>query len=44
MEAKPKFLMIGDYWDDLMVDKVIKLLCELWDLFPTKFTKLNGII
>ena len=26
--TEPKFMKIGDYWDDAMVDKVIKLLCE----------------
>lgn len=36
--------MLDDYWDDAMVDKVTKLLCEYQDLFPTKITNLKGII
>lgn len=39
-----KFANIGDYWDGATVDKVIKLLCEYQDLFPTKFSDLKGII
>jgi len=44
MEEEPKFARIGEYWDDVMVDKVAKLLHEYQDLFPTKFTDLKGII
>ena len=44
MEAEPKFMKIGDYWDDAMVDKVIDLHCEYHYLFPTNFTELKGII
>ena len=36
--------MLGDYWDDAMVDKVTELLHEYQDLFPTKITDLKGII
>jgi len=43
-KAEPKFTKIKDYWDDAMVDKVIELLCEYQDLFPTKFMDLKGII
>jgi len=43
-EAEPKFTKIGDYWDDAIVDKVVELLREYQDLFPTKFTDLKGII
>lgn len=28
----------------MMVDKVVELFREYWDLFPTKFTDLKGII
>lgn len=28
MEAKFKYVMLGDCWDDAMVDKVTELLCE----------------
>lgn len=43
-EAEPKFVKIGDYWDDATVDKVTELLREYEDLFPTNFTQLKGII
>lgn len=43
-EVEPKFAKLDDYWDDVIVDKVTELLCEYWDLFPTKFTELKGII
>ena len=32
-EAESKFGKIGDYWDNAIVDKVAKLLCEYQDLF-----------
>ncbi len=44
MEEKPKYTMLGDYWDDSVVDKVIELLREYQDLFLTKITDLKGII
>jgi len=37
-EAEPKYAMLGDYWDDATVDKVIELLREYQDLFPNKIT------
>ena len=37
-------MKIGDYWDDATVDKVVELLCEYQDIFPTKFSNLKGII
>lgn len=40
----PKFASIGDYWDELIVCKLTDLLHEYQDLFPTKFTKMNGIV
>ena len=43
-EAEPKSTNIGDYWDDATVDKVIELLHEYQDLFPTKFSYLKGMI
>jgi len=43
-EVEPKFVKIGDYWDDATVDKVVELLCEYQDIFPTKFSNLKGII
>lgn len=36
--------MLGDYWDDVMIDKVVELLREYQDLFPTKTKDLKGII
>ena len=33
----PKFVNIGDYWDDEIVAKITNLLHEFQDLFPTKF-------
>jgi len=44
MEAEPKYAMLGDYWDDAMVDKVAELLHKYQGLFPTKITDLKGII
>jgi len=43
-ETESKFSKIGDYSDDATVDKVIELHHEYWDLFPTKFSDLKGII
>lgn len=28
MEAKPKFVKIGDYWNDVTMDKIIEFLRE----------------
>lgn len=39
-----KFAKIWDYWDDIIVDKVLKLLHEYQNLFPMKFSYLKGII
>lgn len=44
IDAKLKYAMLGDYWDDATVDKVIELLREYQDLFPTKITELKGIL
>jgi hypothetical protein len=35
---KPKFVNIGDYWNDETIQKIIDLLCEYQDLFPTTFS------
>lgn len=37
-------MKIGDYWDDATMDKVVELLCEYEDLFPTKFSDLKGVV
>jgi hypothetical protein len=34
---------VGDYWDDATISKIIELLHEYQDLFPTKFTDMKGI-
>lgn len=43
-EAEPKYVMLGNYWDDAMVDKVVELFCKYQDLFLTKIADLKGII
>ena len=42
-EEELKYATLGDYWDDATMEKVIELLREYRDLFPTKITKLKGI-
>ena len=44
MEVEPKFTNIGDYSNDVIVDKVTELLHKYQDLFSTKFIDLKGII
>jgi CTP:phosphocholine cytidylyltransferase-like protein len=36
-EEKPKITIIGDYWDNETMEKIIELLYEYSDLFPTTF-------
>lgn len=43
-EEEPKYAMLGDYWDDATLGKVVELLREYQDLFPTKITELKGIL
>ena len=43
-EAQPNFTSINNYWDKDTVDKVMKLLEEYQNLFPTKFYDLKGIV
>lgn len=43
-EEELKYTTLGDYWDDATVDKVIELLREYQDLFPTKLIELKGIL
>ena len=40
----PKFSNIGDYWDNEIVGKIIDLLHEFQDMFPTKFSEMKGIV
>jgi hypothetical protein len=42
-EKAPKLANVGDYWDDDTIDKIIELLHEYQDLFPTNFTDMKGI-
>jgi hypothetical protein len=43
MKKKPKFVNIGDYWNDETVENIVDLLCEYQDLFPTTFLEMKGI-
>jgi hypothetical protein len=42
-EKTPKLANVGDYWDDATISKIIELLHEYQELFPTKFTDMKGI-
>jgi hypothetical protein len=42
-EKTQKFENVGDYRDASTIDKIIELLHEYRDLFPTKFTDIKGI-
>jgi hypothetical protein len=39
----PTFSQIGYYWNDEIIEKVVDLLWEYHDLFPTTFSKMKGI-
>jgi hypothetical protein len=39
----PKISNVGYYWDVATIDKITELLHEYQDLFPNKFTNMNGI-
>ena len=39
----PKFVNIGDYWDDEAVEKITDLIQEFQYLFPIIFSKMKGI-
>jgi hypothetical protein len=43
-KENPKFVQIGDYWNDETVEKIADLLCEYQDLFPTTFSEMKGIV
>lgn len=43
-KAQPRFANIGEYWDKDIVEKVMELLREYHDLFPTKFSYMKGIV
>jgi hypothetical protein len=40
----PKMANIEDYWDEQTVERIIELLHEYSDLFPTTFTEMKGIV
>jgi hypothetical protein len=42
-EQTLKLANVGDYWDVATIDKIIELLHDYQDLFPTKFTDMKGI-
>ena len=43
-EENLKFANIGDYWDRETMEKIIDLLHDFQDLFPTKFSEMKGIL
>ena len=43
-EENPKFASVWDYWDEETMAKIIDLLYEFQDLFPTKFSEMKGIL
>ena len=43
-EENLKFANIGDYWNEETMAKIMDLLHEFQDLFPTKFSKMKGIL
>ena len=43
-EENPKFASVGDYCDEEAMEKITNLLHEFQDLFPTKFSKMKGIL
>jgi hypothetical protein len=43
-KEKPKFMNIGDYWNDETVENIADLLHEYQDLFPTTFSEMKGIV
>ena len=43
-EENPKFASVGDYWDEETMENITDLLHEFQDLFPTKFSKMKGIM
>ena len=43
-EEEPKFVKIGDNWDEDTIGKVAELMHEYQGLFPIKFLDLKGIV
>ena len=44
MPENPKLDNIGDYWDEETIAKIIDLLHEYQDLFPTNFSEMKGTV
>jgi hypothetical protein len=42
-KKEPQLGNVGDYWDDATINRIIEILHEYQDLFPTKFTNMKGI-
>ena len=40
----PNFTNIGDYWDEETVVKIMDILHEYQDLFPTNLLEMKGIV
>jgi hypothetical protein len=40
----PKFTNFGDYWNKKIVEKIVDLLHEYQDIFPTTFSEMKGIV
>ena len=43
-KENPKFPNVGDYWGEETTEKIIDLLHEFQDLFPTKFSEMKEIL
>ncbi|KAH9290887.1 hypothetical protein KI387_035004, partial [Taxus chinensis] len=43
MDVEPKEVIIGDYWTDSEVEKIIELLRDFQDLFPRGYHELKGV-
>ena len=43
-EENPKFASIGYFWDEETMEKIMDLLHEFQDMFPTKFSEIKGIL
>ncbi|KAH9313326.1 hypothetical protein KI387_028361, partial [Taxus chinensis] len=43
MDVEPKEAIIGDYWSDYEVAKIIELLSNFWDLFPRGYHELKVV-
>jgi hypothetical protein len=44
IEYKPKFVNIGYYWSDEIVENISDLLHEYQDMFPTILLEMKGIV